>query len=120
VSNHTGVQFEAEEFAGAVSGRFAESADGSWKIDVFDAKVGGVGAKVKTPDAKVDGLGTQVAEIRHELREERKETKAGFEKLNERLESMQRLMFWAAVTIMVALLGSSSAIITALINSAHP
>jgi hypothetical protein len=64
-------------------------------------------------EAKVDGLGTQMGEIRQELREERKETKAGFER-------MQRTMLWAAVTIIVALLGSGSAIIAALISSPHP
>jgi hypothetical protein len=64
-------------------------------------------------EAKVDGLGTQMGEIRQELREERKETKAGFER-------MQRTILWAAVTIIVALLGSGSAIIAALISSPHP
>ena len=64
-------------------------------------------------EAKVDGLGTQMGEIRQELREERKETKAGFER-------MQRTMLWAAVTIIVALLGSGSAIIAALITAPHP
>jgi len=116
--------------------------------------------------AKVDEHGTQLSEIRYELREqrketrdglnklaealreERKETKAGFEKidgrfekidgrfekidgrferiddrfekLGDRLDRMQRMMVWAAVMITVALLGSSSAIIAALLNSSHP
>jgi predicted nuclease with TOPRIM domain len=123
--------------------------------------------------AKVDEHGTQLSEIRYELREqrketrdgldklaealceERKETKAGFEKidgrfekidgrfekidgrfekidgrfekidgrfekLGDRLDRMQRMMVWAAVMISVALLGSSSAIIAALLNSSHP
>lgn len=69
--------------------------------------------KMDALDAKVDGLGTQVGEIRHELREERKETKAGFDRI-------QRTMLWAAVTIIVALLGSGSAIVAALISSSHP
>jgi hypothetical protein len=68
--------------------------------------------KMDALDAKVDGLGAQMGEIRQELREERKETKAGF-------ENMHRTMFWAAVTIIVALLGSGSAIIAALLNSPH-
>ena len=91
--------------------------------------------------AKVDDHGRQLSEIRLELREQRKEMKGGFEKLDgrfekldgrfekldgrfeklgERLEKIQRTMLWAAVTIIVALLGSGSAIIAALINSSHP
>jgi hypothetical protein len=90
------------------------------KVDDMDLRLTRVEVKVDGLSTKVDGLGTQMGEIRHELREERKETKAGFEKLGERFDRMQRTMLWAAVTIIVALLGSSSAIITALINSSYP
>jgi len=83
------------------------------RMDLLDAKVDALDSKVAVLDVKVDGLGTQMSEIRKELREERKETKAGFEK-------MQRTLLWAAVTIIVALLGSGSAIIAALLNSSHP
>ena len=42
--------------------------------------------------------------------------KAGFESLNERIGRMQRTMLWAAVTIIIALLGSASGIVAALIG----
>jgi hypothetical protein len=83
------------------------------KVDALDSKVAALDAKVAALDVKVDGLGAQMSEIRKELREERKETKAGFEK-------MQRTLLWAAVTIIVSLLGSGSAIIAALLSSSHP
>ncbi len=41
--------------------------------------------------------------------------RAGFEKLDDRFERMQRTMLWAAVTIIVALLASGSGIVAALI-----
>jgi hypothetical protein len=71
-------------------------------------------------DDKMDALDAKVERVEGELLEQRREIKAGFERLGERLDRMQRTMLWAAVTIIVALLGSSSAIITALINSSHP
>ena len=83
------------------------------KMDGLEAKVDGMDLRLTRVEVKVDGLGTQMGEIRHELREERKETKAGFDRI-------QRTMLWAAVTIIVALLGSGSAIVTALISSSHP
>jgi hypothetical protein len=71
-------------------------------------------------DDKMDALAATVTrvdedlrELRQESRELRQEMKAGFEK-------MQRTLLWAAVTIIVALLGSGSAIIAALLNSSHP
>ena len=83
------------------------------KVDSLDKKVDSLDKKVGVLDAKVDGLDVQVGAIRQDLREERKETKAGFEK-------MQRTMLWAAVTVIVVLAGSASAIVAALINSSHP
>ena len=82
-------------------------------------------------DDKMDALDAKVGRIDAELLEQRREVKAGldkvdsdmragFEKLNERFDRMQRTMLWAAVTIVVALLGSGSAIVTALLNSSHP
>jgi len=82
-------------------------------------------------DDKMEALDARVGRIDAELLEQRREVKAGldkvdsnmragFEKLGDRLDRMQRTMFWAAVTIIVALFGSGSAIIAALIGSSHP
>jgi outer membrane murein-binding lipoprotein Lpp len=65
-------------------------------VAVLDAKVDGLDAKV---DAKVDGLAVQ-------MREQRLETKAGLERLDDRFERMQWYLLGAAVTIIVALIGA--------------
>ena len=77
-------------------------------------------------DDKMDALDAKVGRIDAELLEQRREVKAGldkvdsnmragFEKLDDRFERMQRTMLWAAVTIIVALLASGSGIVAALI-----
>lgn len=69
--------------------------------------------KMDALDATVTRVDEDLRELRQESRELRQEMKAGFEK-------MQRTLLWAAVTIIVALLGSGSAIIAALFSSSHP
>jgi SMC interacting uncharacterized protein involved in chromosome segregation len=104
------------------------------KMDALDAKVGDmnvrltrVGVGVDQGFKKVDERFEQVDErfeqvdkrferVDTELLEQRREMKAGFESLNERFDRMQRTMLWAAVTIIIALLGSASGIVAALIG----
>ena len=89
------------------------------KMDALDAKVDGLDSKVTDVDGRLTRVEVRVDEgfkrTDTELLEQRREMKAGFEGLNERFDRMQRTMLWAAVTIIVALLGSGSAIVAALI-----
>ena len=75
------------------------------KMDALDAKVGRIDAE----------LLEQRREVRTSLDKVDSNMRAGFEKLDDRFERMQRTMLWAAVTIIVALLASGSGIVAALI-----
>ena len=104
------------------------------KMDALDAKVGDMNVRLTRVEVgvdqgfkKVDERFEQVDErfeqvdkrferVDTELLEQRREMKAGFESLNERFDRMQRTMLWAAVTIIIALLGSASGIVAALIG----
>jgi hypothetical protein len=87
------------------------------KMDALDAKVDGMDLRLTRVEVKVDEgfkkVDKRFERVEGELLEQRREIKAGFDR-------MHRTMLWAAVTVIVALLGSSSAIITALISSSHP
>jgi len=59
------------------------------KMDALDAKVGRVEADVVKLDTKLD--------------EHRKETKTGFERMDEKFERIQRTLFLASVTVIAVL-----------------
>lgn len=97
------------------------------EVDDMGVRLARVEVRVDQGFKKVDERFEQVDErferVEGELLEQRREIKAGFEKiddrferLDDRFERMQRTMLWAAVTIIVAMLGSGSAIVAALIG----
>ena len=98
-----------------------------WNDDKMDALAGGVtdlGRRVDVLDVKVDGLGVQVdqrfeqvdqrfeqvdkrfEQVDRDLREQRQETKAGFEKLNDHFRRMQWTLIGVAGAIVASLIGA--------------
>jgi hypothetical protein len=76
-----------------------------WNDDKMDA----LDAKVDAVDAKVDDLAGQMEKgfVRVDvvLREQRQEMKAGFERVDDRFERMQRLMIQFCGLMIAALIG---------------
>ena len=61
--------------------------------------------KMDALDAKVDGLGGQMREQRQEMRELRLDTKAGFERIDDRFERLYHVMIGTGGLIVAALIG---------------
>lgn len=69
-----------------------------WNDDKMDA----LAARVDDIDTRMEQGFTR---LDAELREQRREMKAGFERVDERFERLQRLLFQAAVVTIAALIG---------------
>lgn len=74
------------------------------------AEVAGLGNRVSVLEVKVDGLSTKVDErfeqVDRELLEQRREMKAGFDKLNDRLAYALMAVIGAGATIATAVLAA--------------
>jgi hypothetical protein len=79
--------------------------------------VADLGNRVSVLEVKLDGLSTKVDEgfeqvdkrferVEGELREQRKEMKAGFDRLDDRFVRMQWYLMGAAITLIVTLIGA--------------
>jgi predicted RNase H-like nuclease (RuvC/YqgF family) len=69
------------------------------KMDALDGKVDVLGTKVAVLDAKVDRLEVDVEKLDGKLDEHRKEMKAGFDKLSDRLMYALLAVIGAGATI---------------------
>lgn len=69
------------------------------KMDALDAKVGRIEVDVARLDGKVGRLETDVEKLDTKLDEHRRETRAGFERI-------QRTLFLASVTVIAVLIAA--------------
>jgi len=80
------------------------------RMDALDAKVDALDVKVNGMDVRLARVEVRIAEgfkrTDAELLELRREMKAGFEKLDDRFGRMQWYWLGAALTIIVALIGT--------------
>jgi hypothetical protein len=70
-------------------------------------------------DDKMDALDAKVDRLAIELREQRGEMKAGFERVDDRFERLYHVLIGAAAIAIAAVIGGAAAIVVALIGTPH-
>jgi hypothetical protein len=85
------------------------------KMDALATKVDALATKVDVLAVKVDGVEVKLGEQGQELRELQRDTKAGFERLDDRFDRLQRAAIQAAVGLASSIVLGFATVIAAVL-----